>query len=277
MIANNFISANKPFIPEQNETVYEYIKGKKENYFNSIELDNPVLQSSGFLTDKLTNYVFTALPLEPMSEKETENAIKENVNTVNTKMTGVSEKYKLHLFYSLWSQAAASNRNEVSDYIYNTYLKALAKSLKNQNIIDNIEVHNRLRIGAIAPDIQWKKGTTTNRLKSLTGAENYVLVFWSSTCGHCLNELPALHKELLTNDQVKVIAVGLEDNEINWKREAAKMDHFEHAIALGKWQSDYAKLYAVLKTPTYFVLDKDKHIIAKPEDDKAVVEFLTNN
>lgn len=276
MISNKFITSNYLFIPEKNENVYDYVKGKKDNYFTGLEIDDPVLQASGFLTDKLANYVFTALPLEAMTAEKTEIAINENVNTVNSKMQTVNDKYKLHLFYSLWSQAAASNQNGVSDYIYKSYLKDLATNLNNQEIITNINLHNRLRYGAIAPDIEWKKGDTTQKLSNLNNAENYILVFWSSSCGHCLRELPALHKELSSNDSVKVIAVGLEDDTITWKKEIGKLKQFDHAIAIGKWDSEYADLYAIDQTPTYFILDNEKRIIAKPEDDRAVVEFLAN-
>ena len=133
-----------------------------------------------------------------------------------------------------------------------------------------------MRLGAIAPEIKWQKNGIQLSLKSLEGAENYIIVFWSSTCSHCLRELPALHDELKSNQNVKVVAVGLEDDDITWKQESARMPHFEHAISLGKWESEYADLYAIDKTPSYFILDKDKKIIAKPENDKEIVEFLEN-
>ena len=146
----------------------------------------------------------------------------------------------------------------------------------NQKIVNQIEAHNRLRLGTIAPEIKWQKNGVQSSLRSLEGAENYIIVFWSSTCSHCLRELPALHNKLKNNQNIKVIAVGLEDDESTWKQESARMPHFDHAIALGKWESEYADLYAINKTPTYFILDKGKRFIAKPENDKEVVDFLEN-
>ena len=87
-------------------------------------------------------------------------------------------------------------------------------------------------------------------------------------------ELPALHKRLEKNSNIKVIAIGLENDTLSWKKEAAKLPGFEHAIALGKWESEYAKLYDIHATPSYFILDTDKHIIAKPENDKEVIKVL---
>lgn len=277
MMVHHFIKANHPYIPSNYESVFRYVNNKKDNYFKSLELNNTVLQASGFLTDKLANYVFTALPLETTTNEEIENAQIENVNTVITNIQKVDSNYKLHLFYTLWAQAAASNYNHTSDYIYETYLRAIATEAGNQELVEQIEVHNRLRLGAIAPNIKWEKSSKAYELSMLEGAENYILIFWSSTCSHCLRELPALQNELKNNENVSVVAVGMEDDDITWKQESARLPHFEHAIALGKWESEYAELYSIDKTPTYFILDKDKKIIAKPENDKEIVEFLENN
>ncbi len=277
LIAHNFISANNPYIPSSYESIQNYVKHKKQNYFNSLDFKNPILQASGFLTDKIANYVFTALPLEPLTQQQTENVIQNNIRKVDYFINGVEPTFKLHIFYTLWAQAAASTFNKTSDYIYYNYLKALANETKNQDIIDKIELHSRLRFGATAPEITWKDGDSGQKLSEMEDAENYTLIFWSSSCSHCLRELPALHSKLKNNESVKVVAIGLEDEDITWKQESARMPHFEHVIALGKWESEYAKLYDIHQTPSYFILDKDKRIIAKPEDDVAVIKFLESN
>lgn len=274
LIAHEFISANTLPIPLEHLTIQDYVAFKKTNYFNGVDMGNPVLLASTFLTDKISNYVFTALPIETLSQEETEKAIINNVELVNTMILENTGAYRLHIQYNLWSQAAASNLNMISDFIYNSYLKELAITTGNKDIIDQIDVHNRLRLGAKAPEIIWKEGQDEKSLSDLNDAENYVLVFWSSTCSHCLKELPALHKELKGNSKVITIAIGLEDDDISWQKESEKLSNFKHAIALGKWQSDYAKLYDIHATPSYFILDREKRIIAKPENDKALVEFL---
>ena len=275
-MAHHFITSNKPFIPKDIPPVNAYVEGKKKHYFDALQFDDTVLQASGFLTDKLLNYTFTALPLKAMTDKEKEEVMNANITTVNDKLANIGDSYKMHLYYSLWTQAAGSGYNLTSDFIYHTYLKKLANNNDGKKIIGQIEVHNRLRLGAIAPNIKWEKDKDSYSLSTLKGAENYILVFWSSTCSHCLKELPALHKKLKDFDTVKVIAVGLENETENWTVETAHLPNFNHAIALGKWESAYAKIYNIQQTPTYFVLDKDKRIIAKPETDKDVVEFLEN-
>ena len=277
LMVNQFILANKPYIPKGYETAETYVKNKKESYFNTLDLENENLQASGFLTDKISNYVFTALPMVLTDEPATELAIQENIEILNTKLEGVTASFKLKLYKLLWSQASAAGLHVTSDYIYTTHLKNLAMVMGDMQLIQNIEVHNKLRLGAIAPDIFWKDGENLKYLSSLNGYDKYVVVFWSSTCSHCLNELPELHEGIQNITSVLVVAVGLEDGDLNWKKESAKLPNFEHAISLGKWESEYANLYAIQKTPTYFILDSKKRILAKPEDYQEVLDFLKNN
>lgn len=269
-ISNQFIKANRSYIPSNYESIQQYVENRKAAYFNSLNTTNSTLQASGFLTDKITNYVFTSLPLEQIDKDETEKIMQANVDTVFKKLASVSDAYSFHIGYTLWTQASGSNFNDMAEYIFTSYLKKSPSAISNKEIITNIETYNRLHLGAIAPEMTWKNGS----ISTLKGAKNYILVFWSSTCGHCLKELPALHKELSGNTNIKVVAIGLEDNDTYWNIESAKLPNFEHAIALGKWDSEYAALYNIQSTPSYFILDADKHIIAKPETDKDVVRFL---
>lgn len=277
LLVNRFIKANRPYIPERYVSVFEYVRLKKENYFKHLDINSTLLQASDFLTAKLTNYVFTALPLEEMTQAQMEKVMQHNVNILEQHLSEISNSYKFHVFHRLWNQATANNLNILSDYIFSSYLKPHAKTAEQQQVINEIETNKRLRIGAIAPEIVWKEGNSSKKLSALSGAKNYVLIFWSSTCSHCLKELPQLHKALSRKPSVKVVAIGLEDDDVIWKTESAKLENFDHAISLGKWESEYAKTYAIDHTPTYFILGTNKKILAKPESDKDVISFLEAN
>ena len=46
-------------------------------------------------------------------------------------------------------------------------------------------------------------------------------------------------------------------------------------LGLGKWENKIGDTYGINATPTYFVLDKDKKIVAKPEDFEGLMEVLS--
>ena len=274
LLAHHFITANRPYIPTEYETSETYWQHKKDRYFEHLDLNDPILQGSAFLTDKLANYVFTAISTEKRSKAESEKVLQKNTDKVASELRGTEAAYRFHIYHSLYTKAAANEFYATADHILNSYLKPLAEETGNKKTVDEIEVQNRLQIGAIPPEITWKEGNTTKKLSEMQGADCYVLIFWSSTCSHCLHEIPPLHEALKNFPEVKVLAVGLEDGKENWEKESAKLPDFEHVLALGHWDSKYAKLYDIHRTPTFFILDADKRIIAKPETDKEVVDFL---
>lgn len=85
-----------------------------------------------------------------------------------------------------------------------------------------------------------------------------------------MSELPKI-KELIANQpSLKVVAFGLEDDDKNWKKEIENYPDFIHVIGLGKWNNPTVKTYGIAATPTYYLLNKEKVIIAKPYEYKDV-------
>jgi thiol-disulfide isomerase/thioredoxin len=275
-IAHKFIKANRSYFPEDYENLVTFLKHKKEHHFDNLNLNDPILQGSNFLTDKIANYVFSALPSDIVTNNGLDIEINKNVKTVADFIKNTSIPFQTKVLHQVWEIAEANTMGSVQDYTFTNHLKKIAIANGNQKMVDDIESSTRLRIGAKSPEITWESNGKKHALSTMEKAENYVLVFWSSTCSHCLKELPELHKELKGYDSLKVLAIGLEDDEINWKKVSASLPNFSHAIALGKWESDYAQTFKIQSTPTYFILDSEKRFIAKPESDKEVVEFLEN-
>lgn len=274
LLAHQFVMANSPYIPQSYEDFDTYTSTRKKQYFDALDVKSSILQSSGFLKEKLRNYIFSALPSNAQNKETIQDAILTNLDVVSKKLSDAVVPFKTDAFHDFWKTADKNELYTVSDTIFNSYLKGLATENGDQALIDEIELSSRLRIGATSPEITWAQDDTTQTLSALNGSEHYVLVFWSSTCSHCLKELPALHKELTSYENTIVVAVGLEDDETNWNLEKMNLPNFEHAIALGKWESDYAGVFGIQQTPTYFILDKDKRFVAHPENDKEVIDFL---
>ncbi len=276
MIANNFIKANRPYIPQKQETRQQYAASKKEHFFDVLDFNDPMLQSSGFLMDKAVAFVFTPL-LPNVSNPASEKEIQGNLEVLNLELTDVDPLFRAKLFEKLWNEASKNGIAASSEFIYENYLLPLAKTngqKEIQEITAKIELENRLRIGANAPEIIWKEKGVERKLSDLKGAQNYVLLFWSSTCSHCLKEVPELYQELKDNKSIQVLAVGLEDDDVTWKEESAKLSGFTHMLGLGKWDNEYVTLYDVHQTPTYYVLDSQKRIAAKPADLTELLSLL---
>lgn len=274
LLIDQLIKANAPCVPDSYEDSDTYFSTKKKRYFEAIDFSSRLLQSSELLKEKLSKYVFSVFPTKVKTTEAMQNSILANLEEVAAKLGDSPIPFKTAVFQELWRTANTNALHTVSDTIFSRYLKDLATQNGNQALIEEIELSSRLRTGVQSPEISWEENGTAKKLSGLKGAERYVLVFWSSTCSHCLRELPVLHKALASYKNVKVVAVGLEEDDTYWNLEKEKLPNFEHAIALGKWESDYAHLFGIQQTPTYFILDRNKRFVAHPENDKEVVAFL---
>lgn len=254
-----FIKANKPYIPDGYEDLSTYSKHLKANFFKHIDFSNDLLRSSSFINDHVTGFIFG------LSGDTTNDTYIEHVTILAKALASHDAKIQAKVLESVWQEFKRRENHDLANYISETYLLELAKSTKNQVLEQQLISYKNTSIGAIAPDFIIQKEPSL-KLSELKGDNYYVLIFWSSGCSHCLNELPKVNTLMSTLSNTKVVAFGLENDTVNWSEEIKKYPDFVHGIGLGKWEHPLVKTYAIAATPTYFVLDANKKIIAKPYD-----------
>ena len=270
-LVSRFIIANRPYIPEKYETISVYSEHLKAHYLSQVDFSDYLLQSSSYLTDRVTAYVFN------MVSNPNNETYEAHIDDVAKAIGDNDSAIKISLLQMLWQNFVSIENNEVANYITDHYLLELAKETNNMVLEDMLISFKNTSIGVVASDFEITSDDKKTSLHQLEGADNYLLIFWSSACGHCLNELPKVKKMVANKPNLQVVAFGLENNDTNWKREIKKYPEFIHQIGLGKWDNPLVKNYGVSSTPTYFLLDASKVIIAKPnslEDLEVVLKGL---
>lgn len=121
-------------------------------------------------------------------------------------------------------------------------------------------------VGVRAPDFSWSENGVDTSLYELSGTDYYVVLFFSSNCPHCQIEVPEFYKFISGIQNIKVVAIGLEDEKRSWEIMTKDYSEFINVLDLDKWSSQKVKDYGITAIPTYLVLDSNKNILAKPED-----------
>lgn len=278
-IASHFIKANASYIPTEFEDVKTYSQNLRANYLKHVDFNNPILQSSQFLIQRMLGYVFGMT-----SNPDDLDAFKINVKDIVEAIASTDNNYQKTLLKILWNQFASIENETMANYVATEYLIPIAKDLKDEELINELTIYKSTSINAKAPDFSFEVINEEDekeeiKLSELDKHMRYIVLFWSSSCSHCLDELPQLKKyiESLKEDSTKVIAIGLEEAPYNWNNEILYYPDFIHVYGGGKWDNSIGDSYGVTATPTYFVIDKDKKIVAKPYDYKALKEYLDNN
>jgi peroxiredoxin len=111
-----------------------------------------------------------------------------------------------------------------------------------------------------------------------TPAKFLVLIFYESDCSHCKKEIKELndwYKETETGTQV--FAVCIDTSLVKWKKFVLENDlKWVNVNGTRSITRDYHDLYDISMTPTMFVLDENKYIIAKRLKAEQLKSFLTN-
>lgn len=118
-------------------------------------------------------------------------------------------------------------------------------------------------------------------------ADYTVVAFWDPNCGHCKEEMPridSLYKAQWKNKNIKVFAVMTEYDTTAWKQYIADhhLDYWVHVYQpmemmvaeRNSQQPSFKQLYDVTQTPTLYLLDKEKRIMAKKLTPAQINELL---
>lgn len=277
-LVNHFIKANHPYIPKEYESPKNYIENLSKNYFKHINFSDTVLQSSGFLIEKSLAYILGIIP----EGADKLSAYNNNIDTVSELTTKTSASFQKSFLETLWQKLVYYKLDTTANYLAERHLIPIATQFNDTALALKLTQFKNLSIGNVAPNFSWETfengNTKTHQLTDLAVAENYILVFWSSSCSHCLKEIPKLKTFVKTLDSTtyKVVAIGLEDGSEKWKKEVEKYPEFINVIKLKKWDSSVVTEYGLTSTPTYFLLDKDKKFLAKPNSLEELIEFIGN-
>jgi peroxiredoxin len=137
----------------------------------------------------------------------------------------------------------------------------------------------KILIGSPAPNMILLD--TNGGFKSLyqQNAPYLVVLFYESDCSHCRKEIKALKNwDEADSLNVKVFAVCTDTNLVEWKRfimdENLKWVHVNGTRSV---TPDYHGLYDINVTPTIFLLDQDKKILAKRLKVDQLIPFIEHH
>jgi len=274
MLANNFIKASKKYYAaEVFSSPQLYLNSEKLHYFDALDFNNTALQNSIFYTEKIVDYVFY---LNQSDDFEVQNKL--YINAINEVVEKIGDNFALknEILTTLMYNFTQIENTTLIDYIIENLYNKLPLEYQNKTDIEQILETVKLAVGRAAPDFYWQENGKEHSLYNVDKAATYMVIFWSTTCSHCLVEIPELYEFLKENTNVKVIAIALENDEVSFNSYKEKFNKWTNVLGLEKWQNPIARSYEISSTPNYFILDANKKIISKPYALEAVKNYFKN-
>ncbi len=270
MIANHFIKAQKKYYSKKViENPQVSLNSIKEHFFDYIDFSDEYLKNSALIPQKILEYVFH---INSSDDVEVQNKIyKKSCLDILEKVEKDMLAKRNMLEFLLINFSKIKNIPTV-DFLTGEY-KKLQKGIQNTSFLKEIEDKMRLAIGKKAPNFYWGDNDK-NSLYQQPKNKNYILVFWSTSCPHCLDEIPKLYEYTKNNKDITVFAIALENDDLGFKHYSEKFPKWTHILSLDKWKNNIAQLYEIHSTPTYYIFDENKRIIANPEYLKDIKAFF---
>jgi thiol-disulfide isomerase/thioredoxin len=121
--------------------------------------------------------------------------------------------------------------------------------------------------GKTAPDLVFPDTNNKARKLSEVKSKYTLLLFWASTCSHCRDDMPQIisaYTLLHRKADFEIFAVSTDTSEVRWKNYIKRYNlPWFNVFGRKKIKEDYFDLYHIQSTPTLFLLDEKKRILAK--------------
>jgi thiol-disulfide isomerase/thioredoxin len=279
MLLNAMKRPETPAIPVVNgkaDSTYPY-RYVKEHYWDDVMFNDDRLLRTPFFDSKLNDYY------KDMVSPDPDSIINEVKYMLLFARTGKEiYPYLLTKFTNKYMNPEFMGQDKVFVYLFESfYAKGdtmLLNPASRKTITERAYSLMANQLGQPAPqlDLTDTSGKTVSLYK--INAPFTVIAFWDPNCGHCKEEIPridSMYKAKWKKYGVQIYSVNIYSNNLpEWKRfikdKELSSDWIqayetpEAKAAVNKaGRPEYRQLYDIFKTPTVYLLDKDKHILAK--------------
>ena len=265
-----------PIINGKADSSYPFYYVKNHFWDNVVFNDNRLVRTP-FFEAKLDEYFKNYISREP-------DSIIEEVQYMLTVAKTGNEIYPFLLFKftNKYITPEFMGQDKVFLHIYQNFFAkgdtVLLNEASKKSITERAYSMMANQLGLAAPPLVLND-TNDKKISLYDIASPYTFVaFWDPTCSHCKVEIPKLdsiYKASWIKHDIKVIAVNTNAKEMTLWKEFIKDNKIDQWINAYQTDEDLNKeitegkpttirqLYDVFKTPTFYLLDKDKKIVAK--------------
>jgi len=255
-----------PFLPAS-LTKDARLKLLQQLYFDKVNFNDTSLLYSPAFANKAISYL-ALYSDNRMPKKQLETEFIKAVTIMLSAASVNPEVFKFLLDY-LVGGFDKYHFDDVIAYIADNFQDPFSceDQQRKTSLQKKLETFKKISIGKIAPDLEVPDQKNKTLQLSKIQSEFTLLIFWSSDCPHCTDLLPRL-KELYDKQKPRrfeVFAVSVDTSRNSWtdyiKNE--KLNWLNGSDLKG-FASKSADDYNIYATPTLFLLDRKKTIIAKP-------------
>ncbi|GAB3799748.1 hypothetical protein GCM10028819_23710 [Spirosoma humi] len=255
--------------------VFNYFK---QHFWDDFDFSDDRFVRTPILQRKIERYI------KELTVQVPDSLIKEADFLVNKAVAGKNKDVKYQTIYyitSQYEQPKVMGTDGLFVHMFEKYYKTGVMTVSDSSTLKSIGE----RVATMKPNLIGKtliSPVISDTLRRPIAFQNikadYTIVFfYSPTCGHCRESAPKLKKFVddYKGKGVEVVAIAIDQNPEDWKK---FIREFKLGNAINGYdysaRTDYRHQYDVWTTPTVYVLDKDKKIIARKLPAEQIEDFM---
>jgi thiol-disulfide isomerase/thioredoxin len=254
---------NTPFLDASlSET--ERLAYHKQHYFDELDYSHRDLINSGAYTHNIVRYIM--LYRDPsLDQSALEKEFMKAADMVLKHTNADPEVYDFVLNY-LMEGFERLKLDNVLKYIADNYMNTICKTDDGSTLQRRMEAYSKLAVGLQAPDIVLRNMQNQEIRLSAIEKPYTLVVFWASWCPNCEEMLPRLKKWYISRAiDLEILAVSLDSVQADWKKSIERNEYsFLNGCDLKAWNGKAVSDYYIYATPSLFLLDRSRKILAKP-------------
>lgn len=262
--------------PKSRQDTLENFRHYKENYWEGVTFNDHRIIRTPFFIPKLERYFRQVIDQDP------DTIIREaDYLLLLARSNEPMYQFLMNWFTDEYYQPKVMGQDKVFVHLFEKYHSKGVSTWLNEKQHKSIAeraymVMSNLIGEPAAPLVMTDVAGKESRLYDIQ-SKFTVVSFWDPNCGHCRTEMPlldSLYRNKWKKEGVKIYAVLTDKNvRDKWKDFITKHNlnewtHVYQSEAQQKAINDsgspsYLQLYDVIQTPTVYLLDEEKRIIAK--------------
>ncbi|GAB3773362.1 hypothetical protein GCM10028818_14770 [Spirosoma horti] len=255
--------------------VFNYFK---QHFWDDYDFADERFVRTPIMQRKIERYI------KELTVQVPDSLIKEADFLVNKAIAGKNKEVKYYTIYyitSQYEQPKVMGTDGLFVHMFEKYYKTGVMTVSDSSTLKSIGE----RVATMKPNLIGKTlvaPVISDTLRRPIAFQNIkadytVVFFYSPTCGHCRESAPKLKKfaDDYKGKGVEVVAIAIDQNPEDWKK---FIKEFKLGNAINgydySFRTDYRHQYDVWTTPTVYVLDKDKKIIARKLPAEQIEDFV---
>ncbi len=247
----------------------------KSEYLAMLDFSDESLMHSTVYTDKVFKYLM-AYAEKGLSREQQIGEFKKAIDQILTYAFVNQKVYEFVMDY-LVRGFEKLQLEELIEYIASNYSETTCQT-DEKTTLERKLASQKMKTGTALADFEMPDINGDPFLLSTIQKPKILIVFWASWCPHCVELLPKIKEwQKQQQKELEIIAVSIDTSKTEWKNKVYEMgiDSWYNLSDQKGWDGKMTTDYNIYATPTMFLIDDERKIIAKPITLEELLSYFT--